>query len=246
MDREGEAAARAVKAGGPGDDVDPVEHPGPAVPGDDAPALEVAAAPDAPLVTPLVLPPAAPLDVPAAPREPQRATSTASTASTGPAEPAGRTSGGVGAARRAVRVARAELDALPLPLLRRRRDLLTDEVRRVGHWARLVRARRDLLVAGVVELEDLRVPVEAAAAGGPVERWLAARGGPLADPGAGLRALAGVRPAEADGRSSEELAQVSRTLRLLEDYGAALEEELAVVAQALGARPLPVRRPSAG
>ncbi|WP_432547979.1 hypothetical protein [Kineococcus sp. SYSU DK004] len=237
MDREGEPTTRAVKAGGAGDDVDLVEHPGPAVPGDDAPPLEVADAPDAPPATPLVLPPASPLDAPAASAEPRSATV---------AGPAGRTGGGVGAARRAVRVARAELDALPLPLLRRRRDLLGDEVRRVGHWARLVRARRDLLVAGVVELEDLRVPVEAAAGGGPVERWLAARGGPLADPGAGLRALVGVRPAEADGRSSEELARASRTLRLLEDYGAALEEELAVVAQALGARPLPVRRPPAG
>jgi len=138
-----------------------------------------------------------------------------------------------------------ELQELPLPALRRRRELLTAEVRRARHWARLVRARRDLLVATVVDLEDLAVPVEAGAAGGPLEVLLgvgdllgagAWAGGDVVDPGHELRGLCLVTPSTAPGRAgtaplSEQLAELATADRRLDEYAAALAAELALATE---------------
>lgn len=91
-----------------------------------------------------------------------------------------------------------ELQELPMPALRRRRELLSAEVRRAGHWARLVRARRDLLVAVAVDVEDLAVPVEAGVAGGPLEVLLGV-GDLLAAPAVDTVPSAAVSPLGAAG-----------------------------------------------
>jgi len=139
-----------------------------------------------------------------------------------------------------------ELQELPLPALRRRRELLTAEVRRAQHWTRLVRARRDLLVATVVELEDLAVPVEAGAAGGPLEVLLGVgdllggaawsgpvrEGGDVVDPGHDLRGLCLTAPVRTGtGSSSEQLEELSAAERRLADYGSALAAELALATE---------------
>ncbi|WP_432524190.1 hypothetical protein [Kineococcus sp. SYSU DK006] len=155
-----------------------------------------------------------------------------------------------GPAARSAAAVRRELAELPLPALRRRRDLLAAELRRVQHWSRLVRARRDLLVAAACGPEELAVPVEAAAHGGPLEVHLAA-GAPLdgalppalsddvdvqqLDPGAGLRALVLLeRPA--GGGLPEQLQELTAAQRRLEEYAAALEAERGAATQVLAER----------
>lgn len=129
-----------------------------------------------------------------------------------------------------------ELLELPLPALRRRREKLAAEVRRVRHWARLVRARRDLLVAGAVDLEDLAVPVEAGTHGGPLETLLGVRDlmcvplqGDL-DPGHGLRAVVMVA-APASPPLQDQLCELSAAERRLTAYDAALDAELALATE---------------
>ena len=164
----------------------------------------------------------------------------------------------------AVRVQR-ELHELPLPALRRRRRLLAEELVRVEHWSRLVRARRDLLVATAVRPEDLTVPVEAGACGGPLEHHFSAAppGGALAavgaaaeallpvltvgtaDPGHALRGLVLDAAATGSGELPEHLHELAAAGRRLDAYEDALTAELALATDVLleryealfGARP---------
>ncbi|NAZ76156.1 hypothetical protein GTQ99_12145 [Kineococcus sp. T13] len=156
-----------------------------------------------------------------------------------------------GPAGRCAAAVRRELAELPLPALRRRRDLLAAELRRVQHWNRLVRARRDLLVATACGPEELAVPVEAAAHGGPLEVHLAA-GAPLdgalppalsgdadvrlLDPGAGLRALVLLERPAGSGDLPARLQELTAAQRRLEEYAAALEAERGAAAEVLAER----------
>lgn len=144
--------------------------------------------------------------------------------------------------RNAVRV---ELAELPLPALRRRRGLLQEELRRVQHWSRLVRARLDLLVATACGPEELHVPLEAAAHGGPLDQLLSgttAGDTPLPDvtgvldPSHGLRGLLVLeRPLGSPGLN-EQLQELSFAQQRLADYDAALLAELAVATDVLAER----------
>ncbi|MCI2239548.1 hypothetical protein MN205_13750 [Kineococcus sp. TRM81007] len=135
-----------------------------------------------------------------------------------------------------------ELQELPLLALRRRRELLLEEVRRAGHWSRLLRARRDLLVAAAVGAEALEVPVEAGAHGGPLEAHLAAHLPPpsppgslpaVADPNDVLRGLVLTAGAGAGGDLAGQLRALAAAARRLGAYEDALEEELELVTDAL-------------
>ena len=134
--------------------------------------------------------------------------------------------------RQAVRV---ELAELPLPALRRRRALLQEEVRRVQHWYRLVRARRDLLVATACGPEDLHVPVEAAALGGPLEHHLDPVEEAL-DPARGLRGLLLLDRPIRGGGLPEQLHELSDAQIRLTEYENALLAELAVATDVLAER----------
>ncbi|WP_432571221.1 hypothetical protein [Kineococcus sp. SYSU DK005] len=135
-----------------------------------------------------------------------------------------------------------ELQELPLLALRRRRELLLGELRRAGHWARLVRARRDLLVAATVGADALEVPVEAGAHGGPLEAHLAAHV-PVPAPGAALPAVAdpndvlrGLVLTAGPGASAgdvEQLRALGTAARRLGAYADALEAELELVTEVL-------------
>jgi uncharacterized caspase-like protein len=140
---------------------------------------------------------------------------------------------------------RVELAELPLPALRRRRGLLQDELRRVQHWTRLVRARLDLLVATACGPEELHVPVEAAAHGGPLDRLLGgARPGEALlpdalverDPGHGLRGLVVLERPAGSADLDEQLRELSAAQRRLAAYDAALLAELAVATDVLAER----------
>jgi len=145
--------------------------------------------------------------------------------------------------RNAVRI---ELAELPLPALRRRRGLLQEELRRVQHWTRLVRARLDLLVATACGPEELHVPVEAAAHGGPLDQLLSGTtpGDTLVpgaleehslDPGHGLRGLLLLERTQ--GRDlNEQLQELAGAQHRLADYDAALLAELAVATDVLAER----------
>ncbi|MFB9377634.1 hypothetical protein ACFFKU_13800 [Kineococcus gynurae] len=133
--------------------------------------------------------------------------------------------------------ARAELAALTPAQLRRRRELLGAELRALGQWRRLLRARRELLVATVVVPAPLLVPVEAAAEDGPLERHLddlaLSLGGP-ALPGEGLADLVycapgpqGVAPA---------LAALVDAERRLAAYAEAVAAELETATEVLVAQ----------
>ncbi|MFD0482034.1 hypothetical protein ACFQ46_05435 [Kineococcus sp. GCM10028916] len=146
--------------------------------------------------------------------------------------------------RNAVRV---ELAELPLPALRRRRGLLQEELRRVQHWSRLVRARLDLLVASACGPEELHVPLEAAAHGGPLDQLLSGTtagdtllpdvtGVHALDPAHGLRGLLVLeRPLGAPGLN-EQLQELSFAQQRLADYDTALLAELAVATDVLAER----------
>ncbi|NAZ88273.1 hypothetical protein GTR00_19585, partial [Kineococcus sp. T90] len=125
-----------------------------------------------------------------------------------------------------------ELQELPLLALRRRRELLLGELRRAGHWARLVRARRDLLVAATVGADALEVPVEAGAHGGPLEAHLAAHVPapapgdalpPVADPNDVLRGLVLTAGPGASAGAVEQLRALGVAARRLGAYCDALE-----------------------
>ncbi|WP_432484246.1 hypothetical protein [Kineococcus esterisolvens] len=132
-----------------------------------------------------------------------------------------------------------ELQELPLLALRRRRELLLEELRRAGHWSRLVRARRDLLVAAAVGAEALEVPVEAGAHGGPLEAHLAAHlpaaasGLPVADPNHLLRGLVLPGGGSASGEVVDQLHALAAAARRLGAYEDALEAELELVTDVL-------------
>ncbi|WP_432513804.1 hypothetical protein [Kineococcus sp. SYSU DK001] len=134
--------------------------------------------------------------------------------------------------RQAVRV---ELAELPLPALRRRRSLLHEEVRRVQHWHRLVRARRDLLVATACGPEALHVPVEAATLGGPLEHHLEPAA-PGADPAEGLRGLLLLDRPIRGGGLPDQLEELSGAQQRLSEYERALLAELAVATDVLAER----------
>lgn len=134
--------------------------------------------------------------------------------------------------RRAVRV---ELSELPLPALRRRRALLQEEVRRVQHWHRLVRARRDLLVATACGPEELHVPIEAATHGGPLEHHLEPAEDAL-DPAEGLRGLLLLDRPIRGGGLPEQLQELSDAQIRLTEYENALLAELAVATDVLAER----------
>lgn len=158
---------------------------------------------------------------------------------------------------------RVELAELPLPALRRRRSLLHEELRRTQHWNRLVRARRDLLVAVVCGgPEELHVPVEAASHGGPLEIHLdggrasspsaaelpaglpagfpvdlpAGPGAHALDPAHGLRGLLLLDRPIRGGGLPEQLQELSRAQQRLSDYADALLAELAVATDVLAER----------
>ncbi|WP_337062206.1 hypothetical protein [Kineococcus sp. G2] len=133
-----------------------------------------------------------------------------------------------------------ELQELPLLALRRRRELLLEEVRRAGHWSRLLRARRDLLVAATVGTDALEVPVEAGAHGGPLEAHLAAHLPPpspagalpaVADPNDVLRGL--VLAGDSGGDLAGQLRALATAARRLGAYEDALEQELELVTEVL-------------
>ncbi len=131
-----------------------------------------------------------------------------------------------------------ELRELPLPALRRRRELLLEEVRRAGQWTRLVRARRDLLVAATVGTDALEVPLEAGSHGGPLEAHLAAQapaaGGPaLGDPDQLLRGLVLPAGRAGSGGIAGGLRSLAAAARRLGAYEDALEAELELVTEAL-------------
>ncbi|MEZ0492351.1 hypothetical protein AB2L28_08875 [Kineococcus sp. TBRC 1896] len=134
--------------------------------------------------------------------------------------------------RQAVRV---ELAELPLPALRRRRSLLQGEVRRVQHWYRLVRARRDLLVATACGPEELHVPLEAATHGGPLEHHLDPALDAL-DPAGGLRGLLLLDRPIRGGGLPEQLHELADAQIRLTDYEDALLAELAVATDVLAER----------
>lgn len=130
-----------------------------------------------------------------------------------------------------------ELHELPLPALRRRHDLLEAELRRVRYWQRLLRARRDLVVAGTVAPDELAVPLEAAAQDGPLERHLGAVAGDEAAPSAPghvLRTLVLPGAASADGPS--RLAELQDATARLAAYAAAVADEHAFAVQVLAER----------
>jgi hypothetical protein len=139
---------------------------------------------------------------------------------------------------------RVELAELPLPALRRRRVLLQEELRRVQHWHRLVRARRDLLVAVACGPDDLHVPVEAATHGGPLEHHLDAdsRSGwnvpddHALDPAHGLRGLLLLDEPVHGGGLPDQLHDLTSAQQRLDAYGTALLEELAVATDVLAER----------
>jgi len=139
---------------------------------------------------------------------------------------------------------RVELAELPLPALRRRRVLLQEELRRVQHWHRLVRARRDLLVATACGPDDLHVPVEAASHGGPLEHHLDAGGADgwsapdehALDPAHGLRGLLLLDRPIRGGGLPEQLHELTDAQTRLDAYGTALLEELAVATDVLAER----------
>ncbi|ABS01913.1 hypothetical protein FHR75_001731 [Kineococcus radiotolerans] len=142
---------------------------------------------------------------------------------------------------------RVELAELPLPALRRRRGLLQDELRRVQHWTRLVRARLDLVVATACGPEELQVPVEAACHGGPLDRLLGGAGPGEAllpdalveralDPGHGLRGLLVLERPAGSADLQEQLRELSGAQRRLAGYEAALLAELAVATDVLAER----------
>jgi hypothetical protein len=142
---------------------------------------------------------------------------------------------------------RLELEELPLPALRRRRVLLQEELRRVQHWARLVRARLDLLVASACGPEELHVPVEAAAHGGPLDQLLSgttpgdtllpdAADEHALDPGHGLRGLLVLERTATSPDLNDQLRELSAAQRRLADYDAALLAELAVATDVLAER----------
>ncbi|GAA0318770.1 hypothetical protein [Kineococcus aurantiacus] len=160
--------------------------------------------------------------------------------------------------RRAVRV---ELAELPLPALRRRRALLQEEVRRVQHWHRLVRARRDLLVATACGPEELQVPVEAASHGGPLDQHLDHPGHPLEqhlerridldagtgrslDPARGLRGLLLLDRPIRGGGLPDQLQELSGAQQRLAGYEDALLAELAVATDVLAERCRALFRPA--
>ncbi|MEZ0165450.1 hypothetical protein AB2L27_11835 [Kineococcus sp. LSe6-4] len=133
------------------------------------------------------------------------------------------------------RTVRVELSELPLPSLRRRRGLLQEELRRVQHWHRLVRARRDLLVATACGPEDLHVPVEAATHGGPLEHHLHPAEVGL-DPADGLRGLLLLDRPIRGGVLPEQLRELSGAQIRLTEYENALLAELAVATDVLAER----------
>lgn len=146
--------------------------------------------------------------------------------------------------RNAVRI---ELAELPLPALRRRRGLLQEELRRVQHWNRLLRARLDLLVASACGPEELHVPVEAAAHGGPLDQLLSGTtpGDTLLpdvtdehalDPGHDLRRLLVLERTSSSPDLNEQLQELSGAQRRLAEYDAALLAELAVATDVLAER----------
>ncbi|NAZ82749.1 hypothetical protein GTR02_13050 [Kineococcus sp. R8] len=130
-----------------------------------------------------------------------------------------------------------ELHELPLPALRRRHDLLEAELRRVRYWQRLLRARRDLLVAGTVAPDELAVPLEAAAHDGPLEQHLGAVVGDafaVTAPGGGLRTL--VLPVVPRAEAPSQLADLQGAEHRLSVYATALAAERALTAQVLAER----------
>jgi hypothetical protein len=142
---------------------------------------------------------------------------------------------------------RVELAELPLPALRRRRGLLQEELRRVQHWARLVRARLDLLVATACGPEELLVPVEAASHGGPLDQLLSGTtpGDTLLpdalvehalDPGHGLRGLLVLERPAGSADLDEQLRELAAAQRRLAAYDEALLAELAVATDVLAER----------
>ncbi|MEW1956488.1 hypothetical protein [Kineococcus sp. NPDC059986] len=139
---------------------------------------------------------------------------------------------------------RVELAELPLPALRRRRGLLQEEVRRVQHWYRLVRARRDLLVATACGPEELHVPVEAATHGGPLEHHLDPVEDAL-DPGQGLRGLLLLDRPIRGGGLPEQLHELADAQIRLTEYENALLAELAVATDVLAERCRTLFRPTA-
>ncbi|WP_432535278.1 hypothetical protein [Kineococcus arenarius] len=148
---------------------------------------------------------------------------------------------GAGAAPLDAAAVDRELQELPLPALRRRRELLLEEVRRAGHWARLVRARRDLLVAATVGADALAVPVEAGSHGGPLEAHLAAQlpasaagvPAPVCDPNRLLRGLVLPAGRPGAGGTAGELRSLADAARRLGAYEDALEDELELVTEVL-------------
>ncbi|WP_432561475.1 hypothetical protein [Kineococcus sp. SYSU DK003] len=161
---------------------------------------------------------------------------------------------GAGNAPSGREAALVELFELPLPALRRRRALLQEEARRVQHWRRLVRARRDLLVAVACGPEDLHVPVEAASSGGPLELHLGAGRRDWTDPPAdhaldparGLRGLLVPDRRAGNGDLSGQLHELSAAERRLAGYGDAVLDELAVATDVLTERCRAVLGPASG
>ena len=136
---------------------------------------------------------------------------------------------------------RRELEELSLPSLRTRRRTLLAEADSVAQWRRLVRARRELVLAVAVGVTDLGVPLEAASAGGPLDVHaaadLAAHG--LTEPGHGLRELVLDRPggrAWPVGQLEGELRRLEEAQRRLAAYERALRAELAEAGTVLGVR----------
>ncbi|WP_104434181.1 hypothetical protein [Kineococcus xinjiangensis] len=141
---------------------------------------------------------------------------------------------GEAAARESVRL---ELRQLALPALRSRRRALLAEAESTAHWLRLVRARRDLVLAFVTGVDELRVPLEAASDGGPLDLHavadLAAHG--LTEPSAGLRdlVLPGLAADPGPGAVEQALRRLTAAQRRLGDYERALREELAAATEVL-------------
>lgn len=144
--------------------------------------------------------------------------------------------------RRVERIQR-ELTELPLPALLRRRQLLAEECIRVQLWSRLVRARRDLLVASVVAPDALAVPLEAGTHGGPLDVFFTGSpaGGELLpslvahvlDPDHALDGLLFDEDILGRGELPERLRELVATGRRLADYDGALRAELALATDVL-------------
>lgn len=145
-------------------------------------------------------------------------------------------------------VVRVELAELPLPALRRRRAVLQEEVRRVQHWHRLVRARRDLLVATACGPEELQVPLEAAGHGAPLGTLLDVDALTVhsLDPAHGLRGLLLLDRPIRGGGLPDQLQELSGALSRLSGYEDALLAELAVATDVLAERCRTLFGPAAG